>query len=101
MGHLDGVWNFLSELIFWRNFWRRGTHVNTPKNGSRGDKKCLGEFWGVYAELRRESVWGNLKIDFFEFLLVVPRRDTEEGGHSCVFFGFSCQLVGFNWVRGC
>jgi hypothetical protein len=66
---------------FWRNFWRRGVHVNTPKIGSRGEEKCLGEFWGVYAVLRREFNWGNFNLDFFESFLVCPRRDTEEGGH--------------------
>jgi hypothetical protein len=73
-----GVW------VFWRNLWRRGVHVNTPKLGSRGEGKCLGEFYGVYADLRREFVWGNFKLEFFGVLLVSPRGTTEEGGHLCV-----------------
>jgi hypothetical protein len=40
--------------IFWRNFWRRGAHVNILKIGSRGVENCLGEFLGVYADLRRD-----------------------------------------------
>jgi hypothetical protein len=66
--------------IFWRNFWRRGTHVNTPKIGSRGGGNCLGEFLGIYAVLRRECFWGNLKMDFFWVLFVEPRVSVEEGG---------------------
>jgi hypothetical protein len=68
-------------LDFWRNFWRRGTHVNIPKLGSRGEGNCLGEFWWVYAVLRRELCWGNLKLDFFKVLVGVPRGFIEEGGH--------------------
>jgi hypothetical protein len=40
----------------------------------------LGEFRGVYAELRREFKWGNLDLVFFEGLTVVPRGSIEEGG---------------------
>jgi hypothetical protein len=72
-----GIW------FFWGNFWRRGVHVNTPKLGSRGAGKCLGEFRGVYADLRREYVWGNLKLDFFDVLGGGPRGATEEGGPMC------------------
>jgi hypothetical protein len=28
--------------IFWRNFWRRGAHVNIPEIGSRGGETCFG-----------------------------------------------------------
>jgi hypothetical protein len=73
------------DWIFWRNFWRRGTHVNIPKIGSRGEGKCLGEFWGVYADLRREFKWGNFKLGFLGVFLVSPREPIEEGGHLCVF----------------
>jgi hypothetical protein len=41
----------------------------------------LGEFLGVYAVLRRELGWGNLKLDFFKVLVGVPRGFIEEGGH--------------------
>jgi hypothetical protein len=67
-------------LVFWGNFWRRGAHVNTLEIGSRGGEKCLGEFRGVYADLRRDFVWGNSDLDFLEVLAVVPRRCIEEGG---------------------
>jgi hypothetical protein len=73
-----GVWNF------WGNFWRRGTHVNTPEIGSRGGGKCLGEFWGVYAVLRREFWGGEFEFGLFEDLGGEPRGGWEEGGHLCV-----------------
>jgi hypothetical protein len=69
-----GFWNF------WRNFWRRGVHVNIPEKGSRGGEKCLEEFGGVYAVLRRKFDWGNLNLGFFEILFGCPRGDGEEGG---------------------
>jgi hypothetical protein len=40
---------------------------------------------GFYAELRRELGWGNWKLDFFDGLLVVPRRSGEEGGQLVCF----------------
>jgi hypothetical protein len=81
MGQLAGIGMEFLELNFWGNLWRRGTHVNIPKIGSRGAEKCLGEFYGVYADLRREFGWGNLKWGFFEVLLVNPRGCVEEGDH--------------------
>jgi hypothetical protein len=39
---MNEVWKVLDDWFFWRNFWRRGTHVNTPKIGSRGAEKCSG-----------------------------------------------------------
>jgi hypothetical protein len=43
-------------LVFWiwRNFWRRGTHVNIPEIGSRGAGNCSGGILDFYADLRRE-----------------------------------------------
>jgi hypothetical protein len=35
---------------------------------------------GFYAVLRREIIWGNLKLDLFEVLGVGPRVFIEEGG---------------------
>jgi hypothetical protein len=35
MGQLAEFWKDLSDCEFWRKFQRRGTHVNTPKIGSR------------------------------------------------------------------
>jgi hypothetical protein len=81
-------------LAFWRNFWRRGAHVNTPKIGSRGDVKCSGGIYGFRADLRRESDRGNLDLTVFWFLLVGPRGPTEEGGHYCVFLGGEFNCVG-------
>jgi hypothetical protein len=81
MGQLAEIGIGFWELDFWGNLSRRGTHVNTPKIGSRGAEKCLGEFYGVYADLRREFGWGNLKLGFFEVLLVYPRVSIEEGDH--------------------
>jgi hypothetical protein len=60
----------------------------------------LGEFWGVYAELRREMVWGNLKLGIFGVLAVGPRGPYEEGGHLCslcVFWG----NLSVNGIRFC
>jgi hypothetical protein len=54
VGQLDGVWELLSDWIFWGNFWRRGTHVNTPKIGSRAAGKCFGGILENHADLRRE-----------------------------------------------
>jgi hypothetical protein len=34
-----------------------------------------------HADLRREIDWGNLKLGFFDVLLVGPREVVEEGGH--------------------
>jgi hypothetical protein len=68
-------------LFFWRKFQRRGVHVNILEKGSRGAGKCSGGISRIYAELRRELLWGNLSWGFFGFLVGVPRRVTEEGGH--------------------
>jgi hypothetical protein len=83
---LERIW----DLKFWRNFWRRGAHVNVPKIGSRGGENCLGEFWGVYAVLRRDLNWRNLNWVVFGILFEVPRSPIEEGGQlvlSRVYFG--------------
>jgi hypothetical protein len=84
---LAGNWINFGFGIFWRQVQRRGTHVNTPKKGSRGDAFCFGGILGFHAELRREINWGNLKWDSFGVLFGGPRRDTEEGGP------FMCQFV--------
>jgi hypothetical protein len=90
-GNIFGFWNF------WGNFWRRGAHVNIPELGSRGAEKCLEEFWGVYAVLRRKFDWGNFTLGFFGVLVGCPRRSGEEGGQLVfprVFWG----LIGwFYW----
>jgi hypothetical protein len=70
---------------------RRGVHVNTPKRGSRDGVFCFGGIWGVYAELRRDFNWGNLKLGFFGVMFGVPREVTEEGGPMCAFWG---NLIG-------
>jgi hypothetical protein len=88
---LDGVRIEFGDWIFWRNFWRRGTHVNIPEKGSRGEGKCLGEFKGFYAVLRRESFWRNLNLLFFGVLTGVPRGSIEEGGQLlCNLREFMC-----------
>jgi hypothetical protein len=78
--------------VIWKDFekfgifgvgQRRGAHVSVPKIGSRAGLLCFGGIWRFHAELRRDFFWRNLKLDFFEVLAVVPRRDTEEGGHLC------------------
>jgi hypothetical protein len=87
-------WNGFGFWNFWGNFWRRGAHVNTPKIGSRGEENCLGEFWGVYAVLRREFVEGELRLRVFRVLVGVPREVTEEGGQLVLLF---CAIGGFCW----
>jgi hypothetical protein len=59
---------------------RRGTHVNVPEIGSRVGVYCFGGNLGIYADLRREFIWRNLKLVFFEVLAVDPRGALEEGG---------------------
>jgi hypothetical protein len=82
--------------IFWGNFWRRGTHVNILKIGSRGAENCLGEIQGFYAVLRREYFRGNLKLTIFVILSVCPRVLTEEGGQLvfllCIWGRFLGEL---------
>jgi hypothetical protein len=84
----------LSDLIFGGIVRRRGTHVNIPKKGSRGDAFCLGGILGFCAELRREFCWGNFKWDFLEVLVGGPRRFIEEGDHWCAFWEF----IGYSLV---
>jgi hypothetical protein len=84
-------------LRFWRNFSRRGTHVNTLKLGSRGDKKCFGGIQRFYADLRRELEWGNLDLVFFVVVGVVPRGAREEGG---LFVHLSELLCSFGVGEG-
>jgi hypothetical protein len=69
-----GNWNFL------RVGQRRGAHVSVPKIGSRVGLLCFGGISEFYAELRREFCWGNLDLNFFEFLGGDLRECTEEGG---------------------
>jgi hypothetical protein len=56
---MDDVWKDLGIEFFWGKIQRRGTHVNPPKIGSRGDVNCFGGILGIYAVLRRELEWGN------------------------------------------
>jgi hypothetical protein len=87
---------------FSRSVQRRGTHVNTPKIGSRDGEL---DFWGnlrIYAVLRRELFGGNLDLDFLGVLLVGPREAGEEGGRLLCFWGnFRCLIgVGRNFGEG-
>jgi hypothetical protein len=59
---------------------RRGAHVSPLEIGSRDGENCFGGISGIYAVLRRELFWGNLKLDFFGVLPGVPRGAWEEGG---------------------
>jgi hypothetical protein len=58
----------------------------------------LGEIQGFYAELRRESFWGNFKLELFEGLSGCPRGCTEEGGHLCYSFVFLGDFLGYSPV---
>jgi hypothetical protein len=88
------IWIEFLFGIFWGNFWRRGTHVNTPKNGSRGEGKCLGEFWEFHADLRRKCFWGNLNLTLFWGLGAGPRVSIEVGGQLVFFCAFEGVFLG-------
>jgi hypothetical protein len=66
---------------------RRGVHVSVPEIGSRDGLFCFGGIWGVYADLRRELNWRNLKLGFFGVVGVSPREVGEEGGALCALLG--------------
>jgi hypothetical protein len=79
--------------------------VNTPKIGSRAALLCFGGISGFCAELRREFIWGNLDLTFFDVLVGVPRGFTEEGGPTCAFGGIYVLVGGgfvdsFNALQG-
>jgi hypothetical protein len=93
-----GIWIGIGGWNFWGNFWRRGTHVNTPEIGSRDGGKCLGEFWGFHAVLRREFWGGEFGFGLFEDLGGEPRRPAEEGGHLCVLLCIWGNLWGYSLV---
>jgi hypothetical protein len=50
-GHLDDDWKDFWVLVFLGLVQRRGTDVNIPEIGSRGDVLCFGGIYGFYAEL--------------------------------------------------
>jgi hypothetical protein len=77
---MDKFWNDFGDWFFWGAGQRRGTHVSTPKIGSRVGVYCFGGILWFYADLRRELIWRNLNLMFFEVLTGVPREGTEEGG---------------------
>jgi hypothetical protein len=85
--------------VIWGNFSRRGTHVNTPKIGSRVGEIVFGGISEIYADLRRESFGRNLKLSFFGVLVVVPRGAVEEGGQLvCILCNFGVVLLcGVGW----
>jgi hypothetical protein len=42
LGQMNGIWELFGELGFFEAGQRRGVHVSTPKNGSRGGFLCFG-----------------------------------------------------------
>jgi hypothetical protein len=64
---MEGIRKVFENWNFWRVGQRRGAHVRIPEIGSRVGLFCFGGIIGFYAELRREFVWGNLKLDFLGF----------------------------------
>jgi hypothetical protein len=92
---LGEFWKDFEELEFLEAGQRRGAHVSTLEIGSRDGVLCIGGILGFYAELRREIIWGNLDLTFFDVLLGVPRRCVEEGGTMCAFGGILC--VNWGW----
>jgi hypothetical protein len=81
-----GNWNFFGVGQ------RRGAHVSVLKIGSRVGLFCFGGILGIHAELRREFIWGNLRLGFFGVLGGVPRSSTEEGGRLVCFGGIYLLL---------
>jgi hypothetical protein len=57
----------------------------------------FGGILGFYAVLRRDLIWGNFNLDFFEVLGVSPRGPTEEGGDNGVYLGEFWVMVGIFW----
>jgi hypothetical protein len=85
-GQLSESWKVFGIGIFESRVQRRGAHVSTLKIGSRVGVLCFGGIWRIYADLRRESVWGNFNLAFFGGLVEVPREYIEEGGqYVCQF----------------
>jgi hypothetical protein len=50
-GQMEVIWKVFEEFEDLGQVQRRGTHVNTPKIGSRGAVFCLEEISGFYADL--------------------------------------------------
>jgi hypothetical protein len=86
------------ERIFWveilgRPVQRRGVRVNTPEIGSRDGEFSFGGILDIYAELRRDLNWRNLKVGFFGVLVEVPRGGWEEGGPTVCTLGNLGELI--------
>jgi hypothetical protein len=68
--------------------------VSVPKIGSRVGVFCFGGILGIYADLRREYIWGNLFLVVLGVLGGEPRGSIEEGGHlvciMCVWGNLLC-----------
>jgi hypothetical protein len=96
---LNGIWKVFEKFGIFGAGQRRGTHVSVPKIGSRAALLCFGGILRNHAELRRELIWGNFNLEFFEGLPGGPRSATEEGGlfvfPPSVWGNFNINLVGF------
>jgi hypothetical protein len=88
-----GFERFLRLEFFLEEIQRRGTHVNTPKIGSRVGLFLHRGNIGFYAELRREFYWGNLNLGIFGGFGSGPRRTTEEGGQLVFLFVLLGELM--------
>jgi hypothetical protein len=99
MGQLDEIWKVFEDLCVWRKLQRRGTHVNVPEIGSRGEEKCFGGISGIYAVLRREFGWGNLDLVNLGFLSGGLTWGWRRGDHLCAIWvwgnGFVNKRLGF------
>jgi hypothetical protein len=95
LGQLNGIWELFGKLGFFGAGQRRGAHVSIPKIGSRGELLCFGGILGFHADLRRELIWRNFKLELFGVLLSDPRRCVEEGGPLCALEEFIVLLDEF------
>jgi hypothetical protein len=80
------------ESIFWveilgRPVQRRGVHVNVPEIGSRDGGLSFGGILDIYAELRRDFNWRNLKVGFFGFWWGFHVEGLRRGDQQCALWG--------------
>jgi hypothetical protein len=94
MGQLDNFWKDFWVLEIWGKIQRRGGRVNIPEIGSRVGVFVFGGIFGIYAVLRREFNWRNLKLVNLGFLSGRLTWGCEEGGPLVCQLGFGGTVLG-------